>query len=157
MPMGETHTGSSLLYFLRDNAEDRDDLNHDLDDDVYHSLRRSDLYVCFKPLEKVFHTAKKIDESVFACADILNSLKGKQSQNYLFAGSRKVLTWRRTPIPVNIAFAGGNICGRTRQRDLERYYVSEFTTLAPFPRVAENANNTLTVGSSHFIHLSSEP
>ena len=58
---------------------------------------------------------------------------------------------------MNIAFAGGNICIRIRQRDLEKYYVSEFTTLAPFPRVAENANKTLTVGSSHFVHFSSEP
>ena len=36
------------------------------------------------------------------------------------ARSRKILTWRRTPNPVNIAFAGGNACGRTGQRvDLE--------------------------------------
>ena len=75
--MGETHTGPPLPDFPRHDPKDRDDLNHDLDDDVYHGLRRSDLYICFKTLEKVFHTAKQIGERVFACADILNSLKGK--------------------------------------------------------------------------------
>ena len=38
--------------------------------------------------------------------------------------------------------------------DLEQLNVSRFTTPAPFPRVAENANKTLTVGSSHFVHFS---
>ena len=56
--MGKTHTGSSLPYFLRYNSKDRDHLNHDLDDDIFHSHRRSDLYVCLKSLEKVFHAAK---------------------------------------------------------------------------------------------------
>ena len=56
--MGETHTGSSLLYFFRDSAEDRDDLNHDLDDDIPHGRGRSHRYVCLKSLEKVFHAVK---------------------------------------------------------------------------------------------------
>ena len=59
-------------------------------------------------------------------------------------------------MPVNIAFAGGNTCGRTRQRvDLELHNVAEFTTPTPLPRVTENLKRTLTVGSSHFVHLSS--
>ena len=56
--MGETHTGSSLPDFFRYNPKYRDDLNHDLDDDVPHGRRRSDLYVCLKSLEEVFHAAK---------------------------------------------------------------------------------------------------
>ena len=56
--MGETHTGPSLLYFLRDNPKDGDDFNHDIDDDVSHGCRRSNLYVCLKSLEEVFHAAK---------------------------------------------------------------------------------------------------
>ena len=56
--MGETHTGSSLPYFLRYNSKDRDHLNHDVDDNISHGSRRSDLYVCLKPLEEVFHAAK---------------------------------------------------------------------------------------------------
>ena len=87
--MGETHTGSSLTDFLRHDPKDRDNLNHDFDNDVPHGRRRSDLYVRFKPLEKVFHTAKQVDESIFAFPDILNSLRGKKkSQTYTFANSR---------------------------------------------------------------------
>ena len=56
--MRERHTGPSLLDFFRYNSKDRNDLNHDLDDYVLHGRRRSHLYVCFKPLEKVFHAAK---------------------------------------------------------------------------------------------------
>ena len=74
------------------------------------------------------------------------------------AGSRKMLTWRRTPIPVNIAFAGGNTYGHTGQRvDVERLEILVFTTPTPLPRVAENANKTLTVGSSHFVNFSLAP
>jgi hypothetical protein len=53
-----THTGSSLAHFLRHDPKYRDHLNHDLDDDVPHGRRRSDLYVCLEPLEKAFHAAK---------------------------------------------------------------------------------------------------
>ena len=61
-------------------------------------------------------------------------------------------------MPVNIAFAGGNTCGRIRQMvDLDYHDVGELTTPTPLPRVAENANRTFTVGSSHFVHLSSAP
>ena len=56
--MRETHTGSSLTDFLRHNPKYRDDLNHDLDDDVPHGRRRSHLYVYLKSLEEVFHAAK---------------------------------------------------------------------------------------------------
>ena len=56
--MGETHTGPSLLYFLRDNPKDSDDFNHDLDDDVFHGCCRLNLYVGLKSLEEAFHAAK---------------------------------------------------------------------------------------------------
>jgi hypothetical protein len=49
--------------------------NHDLNDDVYHCCRRSDLDVCLNPLEEEFHTAKQVDQSILASADILNSLR----------------------------------------------------------------------------------
>ena len=74
--MGERHTGSSLPDFFRYNPKDRYDFNHDLDDDVPHGRRRSHLYVCLKPLKEVFHAAKQVYKSVFAGADILDSLRG---------------------------------------------------------------------------------
>ena len=61
-------------------------------------------------------------------------------------------------MPVNIALAGGNTCGHTRQRaDLEQLNDSQLTTPTVLPRVAENANKTLTVGSNHFVHFSWAP
>jgi hypothetical protein len=73
---GEKHTGSSLPDFLRHYPKDRDNLNHDLDDDVYHGRRRSNLDICLKTLEKVFHTAEQIDKGIFTRADIFDGLRG---------------------------------------------------------------------------------
>src|ERR1700761_8149106 len=74
--MGKMHTGSSLPDFLCHDPKDRDNLNHDLDDDVCHGRRRSDLYICLEPLKKVFYTAKQVNKSILASADILNTLRG---------------------------------------------------------------------------------
>ena len=68
------HTGSSLPDFLCYDPKDRDDLNHDLDNDIRHGRRRSDLYIRLEPLEKVFHTTKQVDKHILASADILDSL-----------------------------------------------------------------------------------
>ena len=68
-------TGSSLTDFLRYDPKDRDNLDHDLDDDVPHGRRRLDLYICLKSLEEVFHAVKQIDKSIIASADVLNSLR----------------------------------------------------------------------------------
>ena len=58
-------------------------------------------------------------------------------------------------MPVNIAFAGGNACNH--RVDLQRLNDSQLTTPKLLPRVAENANKTLIVGSSHFVHFSLAP
>jgi hypothetical protein len=73
---GEEHTGSPLPDFLRHYPKDRDNLNHDLHDDISHGCRRSDHYICLKALEEEFHAAKEVDESIFASSDILNTLRG---------------------------------------------------------------------------------
>jgi hypothetical protein len=54
----EGHTEWSLLDFLGHDPKDRNNLDHDLNDDVRHSRCRSDLYIHLKPLEKEFHAAK---------------------------------------------------------------------------------------------------
>ena len=47
------------------------------------------------------------------------------SLGHYTAGSRKMLTWRSTPIPVKIAFAGGNTYSHIDQTvDLWRMNVS---------------------------------
>ena len=74
----EGHTRSSLPDLLRHGPEDRQYLNHDLDDDVRHSRGRPDLYILFKPLEKVLQTAKQVHKSILASADILDGLENKE-------------------------------------------------------------------------------
>ena len=54
----EAHTQFSLPDLLRHDPKDREDLNHDLDDDVRHTCGRSDVYVLFKTLKKVLYSAK---------------------------------------------------------------------------------------------------
>ena len=71
----EERTGSSLPDFFRHYPKDRDNLNHDLYDNISHGCRWSDLYICLKALEKEFHAAKDVDKSIFASAHILNGLK----------------------------------------------------------------------------------
>ena len=71
---GETHTGSPLPDFLRHDPKDRDNLDHDLDDNVPHCRSRSDLYICLKSFEEVFHAIKQIDKGVFAGSDVLDGL-----------------------------------------------------------------------------------
>ena len=70
----ERRTGSSLPNFLRHDPKDRDNLDHNFDDNVSHGRRRSDFYIRLKSLEEVFHTVKQINKSVFASADVLDSL-----------------------------------------------------------------------------------
>jgi hypothetical protein len=65
----------SLPDFLRDDAEDRDDLNYDLNNDVEHGDGRPEMYVLFKAHEKGFHSAKQVDKSILASAYILDSLR----------------------------------------------------------------------------------
>jgi hypothetical protein len=92
-----------LPDFLRHDAENRDNLNHDLNNDVRHGRGRPEVYVFFKAHEKGFHAAKQVDKSVLVGADILDSLRGGRALEINPGRSRNMLTWRRIPIPVKIA------------------------------------------------------
>src|SRR6266702_1983883 len=121
----EGHTRSSLPYFLRHDPKDREYLNHDLYNHVRHSCCRPDFDILFKPLKKKFQAAKQVYKSILASADILDGLRDRGVIE-THTGSRKTLTWRRTPIPAKITFEGGNICSDTHQRvDFERLKVSQ--------------------------------
>ena len=65
----------SLLDFLRYNTEDRDDLNHYLDDDVHHGSGWPEMNVLFKAHEKGFHSTKQVDKRVLISANIIDSLR----------------------------------------------------------------------------------
>jgi hypothetical protein len=59
-------------------------------------------------LEKALDPLKEIDEHALACIHILRSLKGAGFMITYIERSIRPLTKRRTPIPANITFAGGN-------------------------------------------------
>ena len=63
----------------------------------------------FKTLEKVLDPLKEIDEHALAGIQILGGLRGAGFMITYIERSTKALTKRRTPIPVNITFAGGNV------------------------------------------------
>ena len=111
----EVRTQFSPSDLLRHDPKDREDLNHDLYDDVRHSCGRLDVCVFFKTLKKVFHAAKQVDKSILASANILDGLSDVFCYDDSHATSGKRLTWRRTPMPAKIALEAGNTY-HTRQR-----------------------------------------
>jgi hypothetical protein len=60
-------------------------------------------------LEKALDPLKEIDEHVLACIHILRDLRGAGLMITYIKRSTRALTKRRTPIPANITFAGGNV------------------------------------------------
>ena len=71
----EGHTCSSLPHLLRHDPKDRDYLDHDLDDDVRHGRRRSDMNIFLKSDEKGLHVAEQVYKSILAIANILDGLR----------------------------------------------------------------------------------
>ena len=90
----EGHTQLSLSNLLRHDPKDRENLHHDLHDDVRQSCCRPDLDVLFKTLKKAFHTAKQVYQSVLAGADILNGLDIVTVTNTHTTGQERCLLGR---------------------------------------------------------------
>ena len=67
-------TCSSLPYLLRRDAQDIQDFNHDLDDDIRHCLAWSNLRILLHTFEKVLDPFKDVDQGLLHCIDILNCL-----------------------------------------------------------------------------------
>src|SRR5260221_5067205 len=69
-----TPTSSSLLDLLRCQSESRENLYHDLYDNVRHCFREGDLCINVEPAEEALDGLEQVDENVIACANILRSL-----------------------------------------------------------------------------------
>ena len=105
-----------MTDLLRHDPKDRQNLNHDLYDDVCQSLSRPDLDIFLKTLEEIFQAAEEVDEGILAGADVLDGLGDVlYCHGGLHDGSRRMLTWKRIPMPAKIAPEGGNTCD-THQR-----------------------------------------
>ena len=75
-------TDSALLNFLRCDSEDRNNLDHDLNNDGHHGCRRLDGNVFFKPHKEKLHVAEHVDKSILSSANILNGLRDNRSQRH---------------------------------------------------------------------------
>jgi hypothetical protein len=87
-----------------------------------------------------------------ACLNILSCLRNV-CVTMFHTNLLRVHTERRTPMPAKTTLAGENTCQiniRVQTSDKR-----EHTRPTPAPSVAEKANRTFTVGSSHFVHRSS--
>jgi hypothetical protein len=69
----------------------------------------------------------------------------------------RVHTERRTPTPTKIAFAGEKIykINKHKRADRNGEHVLEHTRPTPSPSASVKAQRTFTVGSSHFVSISS--
>ena len=71
----ERPTDSALLDFLRHDPEDRNNLDHDLDNDGHHRCRRPDGNVFFKSHEEKLHSTEQVYKSILGVTDVLNGLR----------------------------------------------------------------------------------
>ena len=93
MNQRKARTLSTLTNFLGHDPKDRDNLNHNLDNDVRHRRRRSDVYVFLKPFKKEFQATKQVCKGFLASADILDGLRSVgPARSAGRARSRKMLT-----------------------------------------------------------------
>ena len=103
-----TLTYTPLLDLLRCQGESRENLYHDLYDNVRHGFRHRDLCIDVEPAEKALDGLKQVDESVIACANILRRLIYPDVTTIAHGSSEKRRASSKTPKAANIAFAGGN-------------------------------------------------
>jgi hypothetical protein len=93
---------------LRCQGEGREDLYHDLFDNVSHGFRERNFCIDVEPAEKPLDGLEQVDEGVIACANILRSLMHPDVTGNIHGNSEKRRTSSKTPKAANIAFAGGN-------------------------------------------------
>jgi hypothetical protein len=98
-----------LNLFCR-NSENRENLDHYLNDYVHHLWGRRHLRIDLETSEKHLNALKNVDKNALACSSILGCLGdvGVRMANTKLL--RRIRTERRTPIPENITVAGEKAC-----------------------------------------------
>jgi len=100
-------TRSSLFNLLCRDGEDRQYLNHDLHDGVRHCCGRLNSCIRFQPPEEPLYTFENINEHVLTRIDILGRLADIEvTMTRNSTRSKRSPTWKRTPMPAEITFAG---------------------------------------------------
>ena len=102
-------TRSALLNLLRGDGKNGKHLNNNLHNHVHHPGGRWQFDVRVQPSEEVFYALENASECNSAGGIGLRRLR-ETSATARNIKESKILTERRTPIPVNITPAGGYIC-----------------------------------------------
>ncbi len=108
----EILTHSTSLYLFCRNPQNRENLDHYLNEYIHHLRGCRHFCVDLQPSEKHLDAFKYIDKSVLACPNILSCLRrvGITINEPTRRCYKMLHTKRRTPTPANITFAGENIC-----------------------------------------------
>ncbi len=97
-----------MLNLLGRKSEGREELDHNLHQNLRQGWRRRDTGVNTESVNEVLEGCKEVDECVIASVDVFDRLRSLDVTE-IFRGNRKVRhTASRMAIPANIAFAGGN-------------------------------------------------
>jgi len=97
-----------LLYLLRCDGEDIQYLDHDIHKHLRQINVERTLCINLEALKEILHAPKEVKESIVARRHILCRLSNLALRGVQRTETRRIQTVRRIPIPVKIAFAGGN-------------------------------------------------
>ena len=99
-------TCSSLIYLLCRDSKYIQHFNHYLHDDVRHRLSWSNLGIGLHASEEVLDPLKYVNKSLLGSNNVLRRLRSSRIKLGCKETSRMIRTWRRTPAPAKITFAG---------------------------------------------------
>ena len=123
-PNQDELTESSLLDLLGYECEGTEKLDDYIHENVCQGWRRRDPNINIKSAEEVLERPKHNDKCVVAGTDVFDRLRNIDVTEIFRLGRKQEHTASRTPMPVNIAFAGGNGCRMTVRKKKARLIVS---------------------------------
>src|SRR6266702_1067131 len=106
---GDYRTRFPLFDHLRRYCKNRQNLNHNLYDNVRHSCRLRNFCIGLQPLEEVLNAFEDVNENVVTSSNVLGRLNDRAVMVVQRVRSTKILTKSRTPIPAKTTLAGENI------------------------------------------------
>ena len=98
-------TESSSFYLLRGEGKHREQLHHNLNDDICHHFGRWNVDIDVEAFQEVAQAFEEVAEGIIIRTDFAGSLTYPCVTRGLVVLNRR--TVRRTSIPTKIAFAGG--------------------------------------------------
>ena len=123
-PNQDELTESPLLNRLGYECERTEKLDDYLHENVCQGGCRRDPNINTKSAEEVLERLKHNDKSVVAGTDVFDRLRDIDVTEIFRLGRKREHTESRTPMPVNIAFAGGNGCRMTVRNKKARLLMS---------------------------------